>query len=506
MRMLKLGSVILFFVFVALLATHSLNSINQDIGRHLKTGEIIWQTKHVPRTNLFSFTEPDHPFINHHWLSEVFFYLLNNAAGLKGLIIFKIMVLVAAYALIFFALPPRARGWPFIFAATLSALILIDRTDVRPEIFSYLFLAYFLFAIFRSKYKREHGWLYALPLVQIFWTNMHIYFALGPGLVLFFLIEKLFGKNAGLPAKKLAYVLLATCVATLANPNFIKGALAPLTILQHYGYSIVENQSISFLTDYGIMLPVIKIFELSILALIVSFIIGFIHSRGRIFELLTAAVFTVLAIKMIRNFGPYAFVFTAVVAANLGEIQIDLDTKAKKIGRAIFYSLLILAMILLTRVVINNRLYARLDPPERFGLTIPAGSEGGIKFIRQNGIHGPLFNNFDVGSFLIWKLYPAERVFVDGRPEAYSVDFFERVYKPMQTDPALWRKYSEQYGINYIFFAHTDITPWAQVFLQHITADPNWPLVYLDQTTAIFLKRAPANDPVVKRFEIKIHK
>jgi hypothetical protein len=139
---------------------------------------------------------------------------------------------------------------------------------------------------------------------------------------------------------------------------------------------------------------------------------------------------------------------------------------------------------------------------KEFGLTIPVGAEQGVAFIQANKIRGPVFNNFDVGSFLIWKLYPEQKVFVDGRPEAYSVDFFEKIYKPMQESPTLWKKYSEQYAINYIFFDHRDITPWAKTFLQYITADPQWPLVYLDDSIIIFVKNIPANQKLIEKYPL----
>ena len=43
--------------------------------QNLKLGKIIWETKTIPNTNLFSYTNPNFPFINHHWLSENIFYL-----------------------------------------------------------------------------------------------------------------------------------------------------------------------------------------------------------------------------------------------------------------------------------------------------------------------------------------------------------------------------------------------------------------------------------------------
>ncbi len=502
MRFFHILVIVLLFVFIGAQLVHNLTSINQDIGRHLKAGEIIWQTKGVPKTNLFSFTEPNHPFINHHWLSEVVFFLLNGVIGLKGLILFKTAVVLAAFGVIFAALYKKTGLWPLATSFILGVLI-FDRTDIRPEIFSYLFLAIFLAAIFKAKYSQNYKWLYALPIIQLFWANMHIYFALGPGLLFLFLIDRLIHKENAAILKKLAFIFLITCAAVLINPNFIKGALQPFTILNDYGYGIVENKSIFFLTDYGALLSSIRLFELSLIALILSFVIAIKNGARKItFELLMAAVFSVLGAKMIRNFGIYALTFAPIFALNIGTIHPPAwlaNKKTKMISMGLIA--VILGWLIINEV--NNKYFEWTESGKRFGLEIPTGAANGVDFVKQNNIRGPVFNNFDVGSFLIWKLYPEQKVFVDGRPEAYSIDFFEKVYKPMMEDPALWKKYSEIYKINYVFIDHRDITPWSRQFLFYISQNPNWPLVYRDGSVAVFLKRTPENSALIKKFEIK---
>jgi hypothetical protein len=511
----------------------------------LKLGQIIWETKSVPKTNLFSFTEPDHPFINHHWLSEVIFYLLFGIIGLKGLIIFKAVVVAISFLLIYKAADKKTGLWPFLISAPLGMLVFLNRSDVRPEIFSYLFLAFFIFAILRARFFGQYRWLYALPFVQVLWSNAHIYFVLGPALLFFFLIDTALAPAKNRPAQattatpparqisneagpershdnsqrasasygvnkenkvalsKIFWIFIATSAVTLLNPNFIKGALAPFFILKKYGYSIVENQSIFFLKDYGAMLATINAFEISLIALILSFVIAFKNGgRKIVFELLTGLVFSILAVKMIRNTGVYALVFTSITALNLSA-QKPPPLLSKLPVKVIFYLAFLAIFAFLITNVLNNNLRRWIQEGGKFGLEIPTGAAQGVEFVKQNNIKGPVFNNFDVGSFLIWKLFPEQKVFVDGRPEAYSVEFFENVYKPMQEDPKMWEYYSKKYGINYVFFAHTDITPWAREFLFNILQNPNWPLVYKDASVAIFLKRIPENSALIKKFEIK---
>lgn len=491
MRTLRILSIILLFIFFASFLIHPLYSINQDIGRHLKSGEIIWQTKSVYKTNLFSFTEPNHPFINHHWLSEVTFYGLNNIIGLNGLIVFKVVVLLLSLWLLFMAVKNKTDLWVFLISAMAGIMIWAERTDVRPEIFSYLFLSYFLFAIFRAKFQNQTKWLYFLPIVQIFWTNMHIYFAIGPILLLSFLIERIVNlKFKIFNLKRELRIFILVLVATLINPSFISGALYPLMVLKNYGYSIVENQNIFFLSDYGISTERIQMFQLSLALLILSFII---RKRVALFELLSGIFFSLMALKMLRNFGPYGMIFIPTTAINLSALKIN--TKKETV------ILLSVCAILISASAYNIK--------NKVSLTIPLGADKAVEFVKKNNIKGPVFNNFDVGSFLIWKMYPAPncsadrhsekgrvwcgtspdfRVFVDGRPEAYSQEFFENIYKPMQLDQKMWEKYSKEYGINYIFFDHRDITPWARTFLARISQDKNWERVYVDEYVVIFVK------------------
>lgn len=247
---------------------------------------------------------------------------------------------------------------------------------------------------------------------------------------------------------------------------------------------------------------------MSIFILILSFIIAFKNGRRKsVFEIMTSVFLVLMAGKMIRNFGLYGLTFIPIVALNLSTL-IPLTTRrvvspqVLKIGLIVFSAL----MVFLIFHAVNNDIYGWLESSKQFGLALPSGAGKGVEFVKKNAIKVPVFNNFDVGSFLIWKLYPEQKVFVDGRPEAYTVDFFEKIYKPMQENQDAWSFYSKKYAINYIFFAHTDITPWAKQFLAQISKSSDWPMVYLDESTVIFLKRVPKNQVLIDKLEIKKYK
>ena len=64
------------------------------------------------------------------------------------------------------------------------------------------------------------------------------------------------------------------------------------------------------------------------------------------------------------------------------------------------------------------------------------------EFFKQSGLKGPIFSNYDIGGYLIYHLEGQEKVFVDNRQEAFPPDFFQKVYIPMQEDPAVWKDMS----------------------------------------------------------------
>lgn len=519
MRILNKVIIALIFILAGVLFFHNFTSVNADIGRHIKLGEIIWQTGTVPKINLLSFTAPEYPFINHHWLSEVVFYKIyslssNWIAGLKTIMFFKIAVLMGTYLTLFFIVK-KNNIFSIVFAFIASIFVFSARTEARPEIFSYLFFSVFLYVIFKARnYDKTYSGLWFLPIVQLFWVNMHIYFAIGPVVYFLFLVEMSVLKKVN---RRDLLIGLLIILANLANPNFVAGALYPLKVLGSYGYSVAENSSLFFLAKYfGSWTPQDKLFLISFFILTGSFVVNLWQTKKllywlktRTFDLLLIAMMTVLSFKMQRNIPLFALSLWPVLSRNLSEIF-------NKFSSINFQKLLSFFVIVFLAIsifmVISGRFYGWLNLAKAFGWNIPSAAQNGTDFIKTNNIRGPVFNNFDIGSYLVWQIqgvrYPDEkvpdpfRVFVDGRPEAYPVSFFEDIYKPMQRDQRIWREMSEKYGINYIFFAHTDMTEWGEEFLTRISKDKEWPMVFLNDSIVVFLKNNDANRPAIDKYKI----
>ncbi|MBI2438918.1 MAG: hypothetical protein HYV36_08935, partial [Lentisphaerae bacterium] len=246
-------------------------SFTEDLGRHLLLGKIILELKHVPATNFLTYTYPDFPFINHHWLSEVVLYCAYRAVGLNGLIALKALLMCATLALALRAASLRRASPLIAFAATLSAVALGYRAHIRPELFTYLGVALYGWLIARAEYAPERkipGWgCFVFLAYGWFWANAHIYFIFGIGMLGAYVLAcwwRIFRQRrmllcevslryearvheGALPRvarpRQETILLLALIAVSLLNPNGWRGLLYPLGIFGNYCLAITENAS-----------------------------------------------------------------------------------------------------------------------------------------------------------------------------------------------------------------------------------------------------------------------
>lgn len=491
---------LLFLVFCLLFVGyfHTVTAMTQDLGRHFLLGRIILETGSIPLTNLFSYTYPDFPFINLHWLSEVIFYLIFQLAGFPALQILTLATVTLAFGLIFFFSLKRGSFIPVTLVSMLYLKILFERTDIRPEIFSFLFTAAFIVILYRYR-ERFTKWIFLLIPLELLWVNMHIYFIIGALIIGLFLIDTIIAHRRNLYSKYtsiLVIVFCATLLVMLVSPNGIKGATYPFRVFENYGYTIEENQSIFLLESLGFQKPSIGYFKIAVLLLFGSLL--FTAKNTRVVDWLLCIAFTVLGASAVRNLPLFVFTTFIPFTLSLSRLsRIGLVQHAIASVPPVLRTRRMLAGVLLLLLLWQIYHVATLRV---LGFGAESGAERAADFFLAQNLQGPLFNNFDIGSYLDYRLYPKERVFIDGRPGEYPAVFFTDVYIPMQEKKELFAAVDEQYGFNTIFFAHTDQTPWAKKFLRHIVENENWTMVYLDDYVVILLKEHPKNVAVIKRF------
>ncbi|MFH0906955.1 MAG: hypothetical protein V1829_01745 [bacterium] len=514
--MLDKKTVFQIFALVLLLIWYGLFFANKvdltvvDLGRHLENGQMVLQGNFdVLKTNFYSYTQPDYPVVNHHWLSGVIFFLIWHVFGFAGLSLFYLVISLIIFY-IFFRLAQKQSSFKIAFFVSILLIPLIaSRAEIRPEIFSYFFISIFFWILWHHRQGLlSFKYLFILPVLGILWVNTHIYFIFGLFLIGLFLFEKIVKKlfihrsisfYKDKQIKNLGIVFFLTAIVSCINPFGLKGVLYPFNIFRSYGYRIIENQSVWFLENLGfIRNPNLLLFKIVFFVLLLSFILVLIRKR-KSFSLIyfsLAVLFSVMAWTAIRNFTLFGFFALLIIAFNIKNV-LEKEIKLKSFNFRIFIVFIGLAIFLISIFTHNTRL-----PFEQgeFGFGLKKNNSKSAEFFKKENIQGSIFNNYDIGGYLIFYFYPDESVFVDNRPEAYSVPFFKEIYIPIQDDNSIWNEQDKIYDFNAIFFSHRDATPWAQKFLNERINDSLWAPVFVDEYSIIFLKRNNLNQAIIDKY------
>lgn len=481
---------VLFSLILGLFFIKPINLTSSDLGRHIKNGELVVTTKKFVTTNLYSYTFPDYPFINHHWGFGVLTYIGYKTVGFDGLTLLNALLATITIFMILKHLQSQVGIKYLLFALVLLAPILTYRTEVRPESLSTL-LMIVLTVVLLSDLKLSLKMI-VVTLLQLMWVNIHIFFAFGLVITACYTIVN----------KKALLILLPQILACLINPLGIIGALYPLQIFNSYGYRILENQTPFLLIKvapspiYYYLIGSAVVF----VALILSTVFWWLKNPRVVFYVVLSLIFMVLSLKMVRAM-PYFGLFGIASLAYL--LQFGFEKYKTRLNCIYWHPQIQIVSggvgFCLIVVLFTTGLF---NPIGNFYIGVPQSMNKSAQFFKTNHLKGPIFNNYDIGGYLIFHLYPQNRVFVDNRPEAYPVSLFTNEYVAMQENEEVWAKLSQKYGFNAIYFNRLDYTPWAQPFLIRRIEDPAWAPVYVDESTIILVKRVDQNMEVFDKYEL----
>jgi hypothetical protein len=464
-----------------------------DLGRHIKNGELILQgTWDVLYKNYYSYTNPEYPFINHHWLFGVFCFLLWHSFGFSGISLFFVAVRLAAFW-IFFRLAERFSSFSVACAfGLLSFPLIATRLDIRPELFSTLFCG--LFWWFLDSYNRGRItprrlkiWL---PVIQLIWVNTHIFFMMGPVLTVLFWAQAKIEKREQ-ESKHLKQTIWLVMAACLLNPSGIKGALLPLSLFHGFHTVLVENIPIFASYNY-IPHGLWRWFMVSLILLLLcwTYFLQYQQIKQNMAGLALVILLSLSALGANRLMTLFGHFWIPLISCAFAGWMPSLGPSVRK---AAVPGLMALGILAALTVGFDGR-----QKPE-FGLA--PGVNDSIEFFKQNRISGPIFNNYDIGGYLIFHLSPAYKLFVDNRAEAFPKNFFDHVLNPAEDNNRNWFKLDERYHFNVIFFHLYWFNDYEERFIFNRIQDPHWALVFSENDVFIFARRNPQNMNLIQRYE-----
>lgn len=147
--------------------------IDGDTGWHTRTGDWIRQHGSFVWADPFSISKPGAPWFAWEWLCDVLFSYLNEAAGWKGLALFGIVLGTLYFGITFRHLVWRGAN---VYVALTLSLVVFGASTVhllsRPHLWTMVFTAGVAFLL-QKDLRRQTRWLWVLPLLTVVWTNLH---------------------------------------------------------------------------------------------------------------------------------------------------------------------------------------------------------------------------------------------------------------------------------------------------------------------------------------------
>jgi hypothetical protein len=525
---LKLG----FFIFVfTLFYLRGIISFDPDFGWRIRAGEYYWNYG-IPKTDIFSYTMPNFPWVDHAWGMSLIFYLFNEFLGHSALVFFMTFLMLATILILSKSISRLSLGTSFyerivfifqtrllpglflkfdlknlhpfsFFPIILSTSIFLPFFGVRAQVISWFMFSVLVYWISDEEVFKKIRFF--LPLFFLVWANLHGSYALGVFTLFLYLCLKFFKTRKIISSEN--FIGLFSFVTTFINP---------------YGAG-VWREAWSSASDPRLRwiiaewMPALTMFDLAMAFLIcLSLVLIWKYRREyTTFELILYLFLFLQAVLSKRQVPLWAIVALPLTAR--GIYYFWKDTVKVKRGSERFVGVYRMAWVLSLSIFLFQAL---LSFKGSYAVSLEKFYPvSGVVYLNQNQPRGQIFSDYNWGGYLILNL-PQKKVFIDGRmpswrwtPEGVNdlasafdthrgilsgkVDY-EEVFLSFGVDTVLAKKGSRASGGDLYNKAkkYLNIFGWEGLdfdFIKTLEED-GWEKVYEDDTSVIYQKALQTGD------------
>lgn len=406
---------IFFFLFILAISTMN-RDYDPDLWARLIAGMGFVQTGNVLKHDFLSYT-PTHIWYDHEWGSSIIFYLTQHIFSYTGLLFLQVIL---AFLIVFFMIKTiELRGvkttgaYNFLFYVFAYITFATINNSIRCQMFSFLFFTIFLFLMERERkgVSKKYELITVVTLIMFFWNNMHGGCVSGVGLITIYIVGEFLNKK---PVKKYIFALIASLVVLPLNP----WGLGYLNFLYH---AVTMNRLMIIEWDGLFDFNWSDWIQFKILALILlgtgiteavrQFVSKqFIFDKTKFLVIIVTLFFAIKHVKLI----PFAVISMSCFLYDdfytlFNILTQNIFEKCADLKESIVYTVTIVFVIFTIQ-------------QNGFGpcLSLSRYPFRAVEFIKINKIKGNLLQDFELGSYISYKLYPQNKIFMDGR--------FEEVY------------------------------------------------------------------------------
>lgn len=475
-------------------ALFALNPIaGYDIWWHIATGEQILATGSLLPNDIFSYSHAGAPWPYKDAGAAVLLYLLFWGCGPGALVWLKALAFTGTLAAMAAILWERRVVLPVVslLLAIATAGVAFRFTE-RPAIFSLCLTAVVLWLVERHRAGRR-GLLWCIPITALM-ANLHRGVLLVPILMGIYGVSSWLARRqrvgttpAGEPRR--VWIALAGCtVASLATPFGWASIRQSWIIMTGTGFrgTIPEWEPLSV---GGMMTATPATAVVALLAVMAVIVLA----RRRnltpwdVGLLLLAVASGLRGVRFLAYFVLFATPVIGPPLAVAGErIWRGRLRHAIAIAAACAAALLGLGHSEGPFAGVSQPVAPRRYPEAAVAFVLDHAARGELS--------GRMLNEFGLGGYLIHRLWPQFRVYIDGRNDLVYEEAFIARYPKVLSDPELLAAEVERFGIEWLFL-HNRPHATARA---HFDQDPGWALVFASEQGLIYVRRAGVNGPLAR--------
>ena len=468
------------YLFVFLASIHF--PTDPDLGWHLKYGEYFFQHVKVLLDNTFSQLMPDFKWANTSWSTDLISYLTFHNFGFFGLAILGAFIITLTFY--FFS---KAAKLSFFEKSLIFPLIIyfmdpLSTISFRGQLLSILFLGILFYLLTVYEQKRKISFI--IPLLFLFWSNLHGQFLIGLGLFLGWTIVRLLNnyfllkiklKDILTEGKFLGFIFFLSVLFTLINPF---GLGIYKDVFSHF-----INPDLKLVAEYlpfnDLSTPWWNLVIVSALAVWGGVLL---MAENKFFDKLPKISLFFVTYALSFSVRRYAWMMYYLAIPLLKPVVHFLEPHTKKYK----YISGTIILILITSVVF----YFKLPLSKYYNFSwnnycqFNFCSQKAVEYILKNNLEKKnLLTMYNWGGWIIWN-YPQIKPTIDGRMHLWrdkkGYSGFEEFFSLEQNLADI-----DKSKYNVVF-----ISPEKQIYnrLLQLAKEGRWKLVYRDDYSGVFIK------------------
>ena len=471
-----------------------------DIWWRLAEGRYMLQERSLVSRDVFSYTAEGLPWKSSDWLFGLLAYLPTAVCGLKGLVFSKAVLITLTFGLLYSLVRRHCGNGYIALGLALWAMlacrccrevwpveIISRRWELGPDLFSFLLLIIlltWLYSFFRNSSRA--GTILAAPIIILIWSTLNQRASVGLIVLGVYIAGELikrvwrsFDRKVSWPVLELKELLtLIALFFICAAIAWYAGSLSKTGLFAGKAVSPLEFPA------YGIML----------LAAAVILFLNVTDMDPT--ESAMLLVWGALSLTTVKNVPIFALCAAPIIARQVSDAAayipgslIDLLKRTRKWWDAAICAALAAALV-----------WAATRPDFGISPSMKIFPLGAATFIEKNRPEGEMFNPEWWGGYLIWKLFPAYRVFIDGRgPDVYPADV-RRDYEVIVSGSEGWEKVCDSYRVNFLLIP---VDGRFQQLIEKLWENPQWRIVYWDLQSLLYARNLPAHMKLIDTYNYK---